>query len=173
MTLWLWYFGGYSFLGWIAERIFAAATHSLVQRRRCLLVFPLCPVYGLGMMAFLALPPSWRQGPRMFLAGALVTTAVEYLYHWACEVLLGVWFWDYTGVIGNLNGRVSLPFTLAWGALSAFAIWVFQPVFQRLAERTPPMAALLMLLLFTTDVVCSVQYLRITHDVEAMRYAFG
>ncbi|MCQ2448332.1 MAG: putative ABC transporter permease [Oscillibacter sp.] len=173
MVLWLWYFGGYSFLGWIAERIFAAATHSLTQRRRCLLLLPFCPVYGLGMMAVLALPASWRQGPWLILSGAIATTIVEYFYHWVCELWFGVWFWASSGVIGNLGGRVSLPFTLAWGILSALAIWMFQPIFQRLAERTPPVAALVFLLVFTADAVCSARYLTVTHNLEAMRYALG
>ena len=97
MAVWLWEFWAFSFLGWCLERLFAALTRSPQQRRRCLLVLPLCPVYGLGMAAVLALP------------------AVEYLYHWWGDVFLGVRFWDYSTVPGNLRGRVCLPFSLAWG----------------------------------------------------------
>ena len=39
--------------------------------------------------------------------------------------LLGVSFWDYTGVFGNLRGRVCLPFSLACGdcCCSRLSIW--------------------------------------------------
>ena len=58
----LWYFWLYSFLGFLLERAFAAATRAEHQARRCFLLLPLCPVYGLGMLAVLALPrelPFW------------------------------------------------------------------------------------------------------------------
>ena len=51
----LWYFWIYSFLGYLLERAFAAVTHAEHQGRRCFLLLPLCPVYGLGMLAVLAL----------------------------------------------------------------------------------------------------------------------
>ncbi len=66
MGPWLWYFGIYSFLGWLVELAFAAATRSEERRRRCLLFLPLCPVYGLGMLAALALPPMGWLGLTVF-----------------------------------------------------------------------------------------------------------
>ena len=58
MAEFLWIFWSFSLLGWGLERLFAAVTRSPQRRRRCLLLLPLCPVYGLGMAAVLALPLS-------------------------------------------------------------------------------------------------------------------
>ena len=55
MAEFLWIFWSFSLLGWGLERLFAAVTRSPQRRRRCLLLLPLCPVYGLGMAAVLAL----------------------------------------------------------------------------------------------------------------------
>ena len=142
MAEYLWIFWSFSLLGWVLERLFAAVTRSPRRRRRCLLLLPLCPVYGLGMAAVLALPPSLRSGWPLYLWGGLTATSVEYIYHWWGETFLGVSFWDYTGVFGNLRGRVCLPFSLAWG---------------------------LLLLAFTADAVCSLRFLAVTHDLEALR----
>ena len=79
MAVWLWNFWIFSFWGWCLERLFAAVTHSPRQRRRCLLVSPLCPVYGLGMAAVLALPAPLLSGWRLYFFGSLAATAVEYL----------------------------------------------------------------------------------------------
>ena len=117
MAEYLWIFWSFSLLGWVLERLFAAVTRSPRRRRRCLLLLPLCPVYGLGMAAVLALPPSLRSGWPLYLWGGLTATSVEYIYHWWGETFLGVSFWDYTGVFGNFRGRVCLPFFLAWGLL--------------------------------------------------------
>jgi len=167
----LWYFWIYSFLGWLVELAFAAAAASGDRRRRCLLVLPLCPVYGLGMLAVLALPPMGWIG--LVLSGALAATAVEYVFHWAGERFLGVKFWDYAQVPGNLRGRVCLPFTLAWGLLVWAAVRFVQPGVAALAQAVPPAVTYACLLLFTADAVCSIRFLRVTGDLRALRGALG
>ena len=127
MAEFLWIFWSFSLLGWGLERLFAAVTRSPQRRRRCLLLLPLCPVYGLGMAAVLALPPSLRSGWPLYLWGGLTATSVEYIYHWWGETFLSVSFWDYTGVFGNLRGRVCLPFSLAWGLLLFPAVYLVTP----------------------------------------------
>ena len=164
-----WVFVCYSFLGWMLERAFAAVSGAPRSPRRCLLVLPLCPVYGLGMTALLALPASMRTGLWLPVAGALVTTAVEYVYHWACEALFGVRFWDYTGVWGNVNGRVCLPFSLAWGVLAALGLWGLHPALAALTARIPPLVTYWALLFFTVDAVCSCRILAVTHSLAALR----
>ena len=54
-------------------------------------------MYGLALLAVLALPPDmtgsfWR----LALYGGLTATAVEYAVHFLYERLLGVLFWDYS-----------------------------------------------------------------------------
>ena len=127
MAVWLWNFWIFSFWGWCLERLLAAVTPSPRQRRRCLLVSPLCPVYGLGMAAVLALPAPLLSGWRLYCFGSLAATAVEYLYHWWGDCFLRVRFWDYTSVPGNLRGRVCLPFSLAWGLLMFPAVKLAAP----------------------------------------------
>ncbi|WP_325201033.1 putative ABC transporter permease [Oscillibacter sp.] len=169
MRPWLWYFWIYSFLGWLVELAFAAASRSEDRRRRCLLFLPLCPVYGLGMLAALALPPMGRLG--LTVSGGLAATAVEYAYHWAGERFLGVRFWDYAQVPGNLRGRVCLPFSLAWGLLVWAAVTFVQPAAAALAAAVPDAATYVCLLLFTGDLVCSLWFLRVTGDLRGMRAA--
>ena len=75
MAEFLWIFWSCSLLGGVLERLFAAGTRSPRRRRRCLLLLPLCPVYGLGMAAVLALPPSLRSEWPLYLWGGLTATA--------------------------------------------------------------------------------------------------
>lgn len=169
MARWLWIFWIYSFLGYGLEKVFAAATHSPNQGRKCFLLLPLCPVYGLGMLAVLALPPQWTEGLWLVMSGGLAATAVEYVVHWAYEALLGVRFWDYTQVRGNFRGRVCLPFTLAWGVLTAMAVWWIQPWVEALVQQIPPEATYLFLLMFTADALLSARFLWVTKDIEGLR----
>ena len=52
---WFWYFLFYSFLGFLLEVGYAWWTGGSLDRK-CLLLLPLCPVYGLGACAVLLLP---------------------------------------------------------------------------------------------------------------------
>ena len=169
MADWLWYFVFYSFVGYLLEKWFAHRTHAAKQTRKCFLLLPLCPVYGLALTAVLALPPRLLRFPWILLSGGAVTTAVEYAVHWAYETLLGVRFWDYSRVWGNLNGRVCLPFTLVWGVLTAVAVLAVQPGIAWLIRRIPPAATYGMLLLLTADAVCSAFFLARTGDTEGLR----
>lgn len=165
----LWFFWIYSFGGYLVERAFAAATRAQRQERKCFLLLPMCPVYGLGMLAVLALPEAWRQGLWLIPAGAAAATVVEYAVHWAYEAFLGVEFWDYSRLPGNVRGRVCLPFTLAWGILTALAVRYVHPPVSALAEAVPAWFTFVFLLVFAVDAVCSARFLWVTHDVEELR----
>ena len=153
MAEYLWIFWSFSLLGWVLERLFAAVTRSPRRRRRCLL----------------PLPPSLRSGWPLYLWGGLTATSVEYIYHWWGETFLGVSFWDYTGVFGNFRGRVCLPFFLAWGLLLFPAVYLVTPPVVALADRVPIGVTWWLLLAFTADAVCSLRFLAVTHDLEALR----
>lgn len=164
-----WEFLFYGFCGYLLEKWYARRTHAEKQIRKGLILLPLCPVYGLAMAAVLALPAPLRSWPLLPLTAAAVCSAVEYGYHWACEVIFDVKFWDYTGVAGNVNGRICLPFSLLWGALGALALTAIQPGLTVLLRRIPPAAAFAAALLFTADAVCSLRLLWLTRDTERLR----
>lgn len=165
----IWWFWIYSFLGYLLEKGFAWATQSEQQGRKGFLALPLCPVYGLGMLAVLALPEPWQTGWRLVLAGSLAATAVEYAVHWAYDRFLGVRFWDYSRMFGNLRGRVCLPFSMIWGLLVWMAVRWVQPGVAALADRVPAAVTYLCLLAFAADAVCSGWLLRGAGSPEVLR----
>ena len=164
----LWYFWIYSFFGYLLEKGFAAATRSPHQVRRCFAVLPLCPVYGLGMLAVLTLPSPIRGSLWLPLLGGAAATAVEYAVHWGYETLLGVSFWDYSGLAGNVRGRVCLPFSAIWGLLLAVGLPWAERTLVPLLVRVPPAVTYGLLLVFTADALCSLRFLQVTGDVDAL-----
>ena len=166
---WIWFF--YSLGGYGLEKWYAARTGARNKNRKGFLLLPLCPVYGLGMLAVLALPEARRTLLLLPAWGAFASTAAEYAVHWAYERWLGVHFWDYRGVRWNVRGRICLPFSLAWGALSAAAVVLVQPVLEGWILRIPPAVSLGMLLGATADAVLSVRVLRQTKDPEQLHPA--
>ena len=170
MAFILWQFWCYSFLGYLLEKCYAAATHSPRQTRKCFLLLPLCPVYGLGVLAVLNLPSSLTDNFwSLALWGGLTATAVEYAVHLLYDRLLGVRFWDYSQVRWNIRGRVCPPFTLAWGLLTAAALPPLQAVLVPALSAVPPGVTYALLLLTTADGVVSAALLRQTGNPECLR----
>ncbi len=169
MARWFWIFWIYSLAGYGLEKGFARAAGCSHQVRKCFFCLPLCPVYGLGMLAVLALPDAWKTFPWILLTGGAAATAVEYLLHWLYDTFLGVRFWDYRGLKGSLHGRVCLWFSIAWGLLAAWAVYGVQPWVEDFAAQIPPTVTWGGILLLTADGVCSGWYLYWTGDIDGLR----
>ena len=159
--VWFWVFWFYSFVGFLLEVAFAWGTGGR-RDRKCLLLLPLCPVYGLGAMGILCLAPAAGGSPVLsFVMGGVTATAVEYALAVWYEDCLGVQFWDYHGLPGNIQGRVCLPFSLAWGVLSlALVYWLHPLVITWLAAVPGPVTLAAMVLLSADLFVSSVMMKR-------------
>ena len=169
--IWFWLFILYSFGGYLLEKAFAAVTAAPLQVRKCFLLLPLCPVYGLGMLAVLILPAGLRESPwRLGISGALAVTAVEFAVHWLYEKLLGVRFWDYSPIKAGVAGRVSLPITAVWCVLVVLTMRFVHPRAAALAAVIPAWLSYAMLLLLTVDGFFSALVLRRSGDVELMSF---
>ena len=168
MSQWFVYFLVYSFLGYGMEKLHARLSHSPRQVRKCFLLLPLCPVYGLAMTSLLALAPE-RIGilPLIFLGGT-VCTGVEYLVHLFYDRVLGVWFWDYRPMKGHIQGRICPQFALIWGVLSTVAVKWVQPAVGLLAERMPVWIVFLLWVVLAADCVFSWALLRRCRDTELL-----
>ena len=131
----LWSFLAYSLLGVVVEGLFFLACERSLESRSGLLFLPLRPLYGVGGCAFaLLLRPVVAQPVAVFVLGAVVATVVEYLASLLTDRLLGAVSWDYSHKLLNLQGRVCLVYSLAWGGLAVAALYLLDaPLRARLA----------------------------------------
>ena len=168
--IWFWSFTAYSFAGFLLEMFFAACTGGRADRKG-LWVLPLCPVYGLGACLILLLPPWVRARPAaLFLLGGLTAAAVEYgaaLYH---EKFLRVRFWDYDGLPGNLQGRICLPFSLAWGVLALGLSYWLHPALAPWLARIPAPVGWLALTTVLTDGLLTAVRLRSSGSTASLQW---
>ena len=161
----------YSFLGFLLEVVFARVTRAEKQDRKCLLLLPLCPVYGLGALAIINLPEAVLQRPLpLFLLGGLAATTVEYATDWFCETVLGVRFWNYSTLPWNLSGRVSLLFSFFWGLLALGLVAWVHPLVLDWSASVPSEWTLPFGLLFLTDAMISALILRSAGTTDALRW---
>lgn len=162
------YFLMYSFLGYCLEKLFARAVRSDRQVRKCFLLLPLCPVYGIAMTAVIVLSRSFGSFLSLALWGCLICTAAEYLVHLFYEKVFRVAFWDYSGLRGNVKGRICPQFSLVWGILSATAARFIHPTVATLSETISPSAVFLLWMICAIDCVLTSFVLRQTRDTEQL-----
>lgn len=171
---WFWYFAVYSFLGFLLEVGYARLTHSLKPDRKCFLLLPLCPVYGLGALAILTAAQFLYDKPLlMALIGGGAATAAEYAMDLFYEKLLGVSFWDYSDLPLNIHGRVCLPFSLAWSVLSLGLVYLLHPFVAEWSAQIPPGLFPPAAILLSADAVISAWLLRTTGTTDSLKWYDG
>ncbi len=132
-----WYFILYSFFGWIFESSYC----SLRQRRlinRGFVNGPFVPIYGTGaMLVYIVLEPFANDSLVVFIGGIILASVVEYITSWLMETIFNATWWDYSGRPYNLNGRICLAVSLAWGCLALVMVKFIQPAVVMLTESVP------------------------------------
>lgn len=167
---WLWYFIIYSFAGFLLEVSFAHLIGHPKRDRKCFLLLPLCPVYGLGALLIL-----WAARPELgalwvAAAGALAATAAELLMGLFYRFAIGVEFWDYAGLPGNVAGLVCPQFAAAWGLLALALVYRVHPLLAALTAELPARAAPPAAILLAADGAVSAAALRRTGTTEVLRW---
>lgn len=165
-----WYFFLYSFAGFLLEVAYAFVTGGRRQRK-CFLLLPLCPVYGLGALGILAAALLFRRRPLlMAAAGTLAATAAEYLMGLFYERALGVKFWDYSALPANLGGKVCLWFSAAWGVLALVMVYLVHPRVEGLVKGIPTPLTAAAAALTAADALVSVWLLRSTGSIACLAW---
>ena len=165
------YFFFYSVLGWLYEVFLEVVVYRWGFTNRGVLLGPYCPVYGVGALLIVHLPAAVRSRPvLLFLLGTLAATGAEYAMDWLYEKALGVHFWNYSALPGNLNGRVCLAFSAAWGVLSLVVVAWVHPAVARWVSAIPPRWTLPAGLLFLLDLGFTVYLLRTTGSTDSLRW---
>lgn len=130
------YFILYSIVGFIIETIFGIITTGLLESRRSFLYGPFCGIYGVGAVCIILFSKYFdKNNFSLFVGGYIIGTIIEYMTSFLVETILHTQWWDYSGRILNLNGRVCLLYSLFWGILTIFLIKKFNPIFDRLIEK--------------------------------------
>lgn len=165
-----WCFLFYSFCGFLLEITFARLARHPKRDRKCHLLLPVCPVYGLGALGILLLPEPVKSSPLLlFLAGAAMATAAEWGMSLLYEKAAGAAFWDYAALPLNIGGRVCLWFSLFWGILALPLVYTVQPAVEPLLASIPAAVTVPAVLFYAGDTAASLMLLR-RGGTDALRW---
>lgn len=150
----------FAFLGWCVEVAYAAVRHHRFVNRG-FLGGPVCPIYGLGVLAvYLILSPLRHTWLLLFLASMLLTSVLELSVGFLLDRLFHNKWWDYSQQRCNLFGYICLRFSLIWGVLCTLVVRLLFPPLERLMALIPLRVGLMveggLLVLLVADTVVAV-----------------
>lgn len=131
------YFIVYAFLGWILEVVY----HLFTNRKfinRGFLFGPVCPIYGFGAVILIVLLEHLGDSSiAIFVGGAFFASVLEYITGYLLEKLFHQKWWDYSQMRYNLNGYISLGFSIIWGFVSLFLVKILHPFVLSILNKIP------------------------------------
>ena len=123
----LWFLG-FGLLGWIYETSYVTIKEKKWSNRG-FLFGPVLPIYGVGAALICAVVEfvlkdgyTWWQ---IFLISYLGSVVLEYSTHWTLEKLFHAYWWDYRDMPLNINGRVCVPASIAFGLAGLLVVIAF------------------------------------------------
>ena len=125
------YFLIFAVIGWLIETCFSF--YSLGHfTKRGFLYGPLCPIYGWGALILIMFFSTYKKHSfKLLIFAAVIFSIFEYLVSYGMEALFSLKWWDYTDEVLNLNGRISIFYSFAWGIIAILFINFVYPFFKK------------------------------------------
>ncbi len=148
----------YSVTGWIIE-VIATYPDTKCFVNRGFLIGPYCPIYGNCAIAMILLLHNIKDPILLFILSIIICSVGEYVTSYLMEKIFHARWWDYTKNKFNINGRICLTNSLAFGVLGFLLIKFVNPfVVGLITKLSPSMMNILfytILILFLIDNVIS------------------
>lgn len=160
LTLFRWFII-YSAIGWFYETVFCFIITGNFSKRG-FLFGPLCPIYGIGILIMILICSDKSKNiPNLIIRCALVATTIEYTTSFWMEYFFERRWWDYSGMLMNVNGRVCIGATVLFGVLGALFVRLIHPVIvsltNRISSRIMRTLDKTILVLFLYDILLSIR----------------
>lgn len=126
----------FSIIGWLWEVSLHLSTDGFVNRGT--MHGPWLPIYGSGGVLVLVLLKKVREHPLVTFGLTVVICGIlEYCTSWFLEMTKGMKWWDYSGYLLNLNGRICAEGLLVFGLGGCAFIYFGAPLFDELYKKIP------------------------------------
>lgn len=129
------YFITYSFIGWLLETSYSFVLLGHFTNRG-FLFGPLCPIYGWGAVILISYLKKYKSNSiKLFFYSAIIFSIFEYIAGFALDALFADRWWDYTNDFMNLNGRISIFYSFAWGIIAILFINHIHPFMEKKVKK--------------------------------------
>lgn len=154
----------YSIAGYLCEIVCSSIKQKKLVNRG-FLCGPYCPIYGVGSLFILFLLLRFKEDPVLvFVLGAILTSAIEYVTSFILEKIFHNKWWDYSDEKFNIHGRVFLFNSLLFGFGSLIIIYTGNDIVTTILSWFSPLGRNIMgyslLFIFVVDCIysCMIAY---------------
>ena len=126
---WIFFIG--SIFGFIYESILSYFQLGYVINKQELVFGPFMPVYGIGAIFLFYISKSVKSVTMTFILSFFIGSFVEFFYSLLQENLFGTLSWDYSASPFNLQGRITLIYSLGWGILGLISCKILLPALSK------------------------------------------
>ena len=149
----------FSFIGWVWEVILHLVSDGVFVNRGTMFG-PYLPIYGTGGILILVLLKPFRKNPLLlFILAFLLCGVVEYFTGWYLETFKHMKWWDYSGYILNIDGRVCIEGLIIFGLGGCAFTYLLAPLIDNLYKGINPNVKLVistvLVIVFSIDLVYS------------------
>jgi len=163
-------FFSYSFIGWLFEVVLC----SIRDRKyvtRGFLIGPICPIYGCGGVVMTLVAQPLKQSVLFFFLVCVVLCSIlEYITSYILEKIFKARWWDYSQFKLNINGRISLITSCAFGILGCLLIYGINPSLIKLYSKiSMPYLSILTIILVITFIIDIIISFRILKSIKVSK----
>lgn len=132
---WIFFIG--SIFGFIYESILSYFQFGYVINKQELIFGPFMPVYGIGAIFLFYISKRVKSVTMTFILSFFIGSFVEFFYSLLQENLFGTLSWDYSDSPFNLQGRITLIYSLGWGFLGIISCKIILPAINKFISNFP------------------------------------
>lgn len=174
----------YSFLGWVWESIYCTAKEKKWADRG-FLFGPICPIYGSCVVAASAVFSSIDvlNSPNFPIWGIFIlcyigSAVAEFATSWVLEKRFNARWWDYSELPLNIQGRICVPVSIAFGLAGVAVVKFLIPAIEGVHEVVSPVVyevlAIILAAIFGADFALTEASLSaLLKDVKQMHEEFN
>lgn len=149
----------YSFLGWLMETIVCSIPIRKIVNRG-FMIGPYCPIYGAGALMITLMLKKYMEDPiALFIMAILICSVLEYFTSYVMEKIFKARWWDYSDKKMNINGRICLTNSLAFGVIGVLLMYYVNPYFiqilQHLSNNSVYIISTTLFVIFVADYIVS------------------
>lgn len=174
----------YSFLGWVWESIYCTAKEKKWADRG-FLFGPICPIYGSCVVVASAVFSSIDvlRSPEFPIWGIFIlcyigSAVAEFATSWVLEKRFNARWWDYSELPLNIQGRICVPVSIAFGLAGVAVVKFLIPAIEGVHEVVSPVVyevlAIVLAAIFGADFALTEASLSaLLKDVKQMHEEFN
>ena len=174
----------YSFLGWVWESIYCTAKEKKWADRG-FLFGPICPIYGSCVVVASAVFSSIDvlNSPNFPIWGIFIlcyigSAVAEFVTSWVLEKRFNARWWDYSELPLNIQGRICVPVSIAFGLAGVAVVKFLIPAIEGVHEVVSPVVyevlAIILAAIFGADFALTEASLSaLLKDVKQMHEEFN